>query len=187
MVALIKLMKRAVFLDRDGVINKAFVIDGVPTPPKSLASVEVLVGVKEAVSLLRESNFVVVIVTNQPDVGRGVVSQKSVTAINSFLEYELGIEHSYTCFHDDLQGCNCRKPKPGLLQNAARDLRLDLQRSFMVGDRWKDIAAGQAAGCNCFFIDYQYAEKSPVLPFMKVSSLIEATRIILENSDDNFC
>ena len=179
-------MKRAVFLDRDGVINRAYVVDGVAAPPKNLSDVEVLSGVKEAIKLLNENNFVVVVVTNQPDVARGVVTRQSVEVINSYLGHELGIEYFYTCYHDDPQACNCRKPKAGLILNAAEELNLDVPRSFMVGDRWRDIAAGQAAGCKCYFIDYEYKEKSPVLPFTKVSSLIEATRLILENPDDTF-
>ena len=179
-------MKRAVFLDRDGVINRAYVVDGVPVPPKKLSDVEVLAGVKEAIKLLKERNFVVVVVTNQPDVARGTTTQESVEAINSYLGRELGVEHFFTCLHDDLQGCDCRKPKPGLLKKAALELDLDLQNSFMVGDRWRDIAAGQAAGCKCYFIDYEYAEKSPDFPFTKVFSLINATGLILENPDDTF-
>ena len=179
-------MKRAVFLDRDGVINRAFVFGGVPTPPKSLDQVEILTGVNEAIELLRERNFVIVVVTNQPDVARGLVSQESVEEINTYLSQKLGIKHFYTCLHDDSDECNCRKPKPGLIMEAARELDSDLHKSFMVGDRWRDIAAGQAVGCKCFFIDYKYDEISPVLPFTKVSSLIEATRMILENPDDTF-
>ena len=179
-------MKRAVFLDRDGVINRAFVFDGVPTPPKSIGEVEILSGVREAIELLQERNFVVIVVTNQPDVARGFVSRESVEAINTHLSQELGIKLFYSCFHDDLDECICRKPKPGLIMDSAAYLDLDLNKSFMVGDRWRDITAGQAAGCKCFFIDYEYEEKSPVLPFTKVSSLLEATRMILENPDDTF-
>jgi D-glycero-D-manno-heptose 1,7-bisphosphate phosphatase len=179
-------MKRAVFLDRDGVINRAFVFGGVPTPPKSLDEVEILTGVNEAIELLKERNFVIVVVTNQPDVARGLVSQESVEAINTYLSQKLGIKHFYTCLHDDLDECDCRKPKPGLIVEAARELNSDLHKSFMVGDRWRDIAAGQAVGCKCFFIDYKYDEISPILPFTKVSSLIEAARIILENPNDIF-
>ena len=177
-------MKRAVFLDRDGVVNRALVIGGIPMPPRNLEEVEILDGVKEAIRLLHERNFVVVVVTNQPDVARGVATQESVELINCYLSRELEINHFYTCFHDDPDGCDCRKPRPGLLKDAAQDLNLDLYKSFMVGDRWRDIAAGHAAGCQCFFIDYGYLEKSPVSPFTKVSSLIEAIRLILENPDD---
>jgi D-glycero-D-manno-heptose 1,7-bisphosphate phosphatase len=177
-------MKRAVFLDRDGVINRAFVLDGTPIPPRNLKEAEVLAGAKEAIKMLDEYNFEIVVVTNQPDVSRGVTSIESVEAINEYLGLELGIRHFYVCLHDDLQGCDCRKPKPGLLLNAARDLEIDLQKSFMIGDRWRDIAAGQAAGCRCFFIDHGYQEKSPTLPFIKVSSLIEAAKAILETPNE---
>ena len=179
-------MKKAVFLDRDGVINRAFVFRGIPKPPKQIIDVEILSGVKEAIELLYENMYEVVVVTNQPDVARGVIGQDSVQAINAYLGQELGIKYFFTCLHDDPDGCDCRKPKPGLLLEAANELNLDLCKSFMIGDRWRDIAAGQAAGCKCYFIDYQYGEKSPVSPFTKVSSLIEATHIILENEDVTF-
>ncbi len=179
-------MRRAVFLDRDGVINRAFVLEGTPIPPKDLNDVEILFGVKEAIKLLNRGNFEIVVATNQPDVARGRVSKESVEAINSYLGKELSISHFFTCYHDDSDGCDCRKPKPGLLLDAARNLNLDLEESFLVGDRWRDIAAGQAAGCSSFFINYEYKEKSPLLPFTQVSSLIEATRLILENPHDSF-
>jgi D-glycero-D-manno-heptose 1,7-bisphosphate phosphatase len=173
-------MKRAVFLDRDGVINRAFEIEGVPVPPRSLNDLQILGGVKEAIKLLKARNFIVVVVTNQPDVARGIVTQESVETINSFLGNELLIEHFYTCFHDDQQGCDCRKPKPGLLQKAAQDLNVNLHNSFLIGDRWRDIAAGQAVGSQCFFIDYEYSERSPDLPYYRVKSLLEAAQKILE-------
>jgi D-glycero-D-manno-heptose 1,7-bisphosphate phosphatase len=174
-------MKKAVFLDRDGVINKATILDGIPKPPKYVEEVMILSGVKKAIKMLNEHNFEIVVITNQPDVARGSTSKKSVEEINSYLSNRLGINHIFTCYHDDIDGCDCRKPKPGLLLNAARNLDLDLQKSFLIGDRWRDITAGQAAGCTCFFIDYEYKEKSPVSPFKRVSSLLEATHLILEN------
>jgi len=178
-------MKRAVFLDRDGVVNRAFVYNGVPMPPRTLEEVEILFGVKESIVLLKQHDFEVVIVTNQPDVARGFVTLDSVTQINELIELHLGITHFYTCFHDDSDKCNCRKPEPGLILKAAQDLGIDLSHSSMIGDRWRDIAAGQSAGCECFFIDYKYLEKSPAPPFTRVSSLIEATRMILEKSNDD--
>jgi len=173
-------MKRAVFLDRDGVVNRAFVRNGVPVSPQSLNEVEILPGVKESILLLHQHSFDIVIVTNQPDVARGLVTRDSVTKINELLKLDLGINHFYTCFHDDLDNCNCRKPEPGLILKAAHDLAIDVSRSSLVGDRWRDIAAGQSAGCKCFFIDYKYTERSPPPPFTQVSSLLEATRMILE-------
>ena len=173
-------MKRAIFLDRDGVINKAFILERTPIPPKRIEDVVILPGVKEAIKLLFENGFEIVVITNQPDVARGTKTKESVDAINDYLSQELQIKNFMTCFHDDLNGCECRKPKPGMILKAARDLDLDLSKSFMIGDRWRDISAGQGAGCQCYFIDYGYDEKSPTMPFTKVSSLIEATRMILE-------
>jgi D-glycero-D-manno-heptose 1,7-bisphosphate phosphatase len=177
-------MNKAVFLDRDGVINKTLVFDGIPRPPKNLKELVILPGTSKAIKLLREVNFEIVVVTNQPDVARGLIIEESVKEINDYLGNELKIDYFYCCFHDDSAQCNCRKPKPGLLVTAAQDLELDLKSSFMVGDRWRDISAGQAAGCDCFFIDYGYSEKSPILPFRRVSSLLEASKLILETSND---
>lgn len=171
--------KRGAFLDRDGVINKALVIGGAPFPPRNLKEVEILSGVQEAINLLFQNSIEIIIVTNQPDVARGVTTQKSVESINEYLLKELGIRHSYVCFHDDPEGCNCRKPKPGLLLTAAKDLDLDLKNSFMVGDRWRDIAAGQAVGCKCFFVDYGYAEIPPQSPYTRVASLNEAVHLMI--------
>ena len=166
-------MIKAVFLDRDGVVNRALVRDGVPTPPRTLEEVEILSGVKESIFLLKQHKFELVIVTNQPDVARGLVTRDSVNQINKLLKVSLGINHFYTCFHDDSDNCDCRKPEPGLILNAAQDLALDVSRSFLIGDRWKDIAAGHRAGCECYFVDHQYTENSPTLPYTRVSSLLD--------------
>jgi len=179
-------MDKAVFLDRDGVINRSIIIEGVPSPPKNHIEVEILSGVKEAIALLSKNGFQLVVVTNQPDVARGTVTRESVESINNYLNKNLGIKHWYVCFHDDTAKCHCRKPNPGLLLSAARELGLDLRKSFMVGDRWRDIAAGQSAGCKCFFIDYGYSESYPSLPYIRVLSLIEAAHLILENTHDTF-
>lgn len=177
-------MKRAVFLDRDGVINRAFIMNGVPTPARSLKQLQILPKVEEALIILRRLGFEIVVVTNQPDVTRGVLSKEVVESLHRRLELELGIQYFYTCFHDDVDNCLCRKPKPGLLNLAAADLGIDLKESFMIGDRWRDISAGQSAGCRCFFVDYNYTEKKPKMPYMEVSSLFDAVQIILEEFRD---
>jgi D-glycero-D-manno-heptose 1,7-bisphosphate phosphatase len=177
-------MKPAVFLDRDGVINKAFIVNGVPTPARSIEALQIIAKVEEALNELRKMGFEIVVVTNQPDVTRGVLSKESVESIHQRIKLELGIQHFYTCFHDDFNDCSCRKPKPGLLYLAAADLGLDLNRSFMVGDRWRDISAGQSAGCRCFFINYNYSEVQPKMPYLEVSSLFDAVQIILEEFRD---
>jgi len=176
-------MKRAVFLDRDGVINKSLVLNGIPTSPRSLDQLEILPGVIEGLEILRKSEFELVVVTNQPDVPRGKMLKSLVEAIHMNLEAELKIHHFYTCFHDDTDDCQCRKPKPGLLKQAAGELNLDLQNSFMVGDRWRDVLAGQSVGCRCFFIDNSLNERQPVAPFIRVSSLFEAAQLIIKESD----
>lgn len=171
-------MKRAVFLDRDGVLNKVKLINGRPHPPSEVREVEILEGVKEAIALLKTENFILVVITNQPDVARGQTTQLRVDKINSFIGNSLGIENFYTCSHDDHDDCDCRKPAPGLIFRAASELDLDISKSYFVGDRWRDIAASQAAGCRAFFIDYSYTEQQPQMPFTRVSSLFEAVQFI---------
>jgi D-glycero-D-manno-heptose 1,7-bisphosphate phosphatase len=175
-------MRRAVFLDRDGVLNRSRLVDGVPTPPCSIGEVEILAGVIEGIKILKEHLLVPVVVTNQPDTARGLSTQSQVHSINHYIGSVTDIEYFYTCFHDDADNCDCRKPSIGLLKRAAKDLDLDIQNSFMVGDRWRDISAGQAAGCKSFFIDYSYPEKQPEMPFTKVSSLLEAVGIVIGES-----
>ena len=172
-------MKKAVFLDRDGVINKSILIDGVPTPPKNVFEVEILEGVIQAINLLESYKFVPIVITNQPDVARGTFSQVQVEEINTYIGFKTNLKYFYTCFHDDSDNCECRKPKPGLIHIAASELEIDIPSSFLVGDRWRDIAAAQAAGCDAFFIDHSYQEASPELPFKRVESLLQAVHTII--------
>ena len=172
-------MNRAVFLDRDGVINRACVRDGKPYPPAGAAEIEIFPGVPQALTALREAGFLLIVVTNQPDVARGTTSRKTVEEINNHLAASLAIDEFRTCFHDNSDGCNCRKPLPGALLAAAKARNIDLANSYMVGDRWRDIEAGQRAGCKTIFIDYGYTEKQPGRPDHRVRSLPEAAQIIL--------
>jgi D-glycero-D-manno-heptose 1,7-bisphosphate phosphatase len=177
-----KQLRRAVFLDRDGVINRAFVREGVPYPPVNLAELEILTGVKEALTHLHEAGYLLIVVTNQPDVARGTMKKATVENINNHLKNNLPIDDFRVCFHDDKDGCECRKPKPGALLDAASYHGIELSQSFMVGDRWRDTDAGRQAGCRIFFIDYGYSEKKPESFDYRVSSLFEATEIILGES-----
>lgn len=172
-------MQRAVFLDRDGVINKAVVRDGKPYPPANLTEMEILPGVKAALESLRSAGYLLIVVTNQPDVARGTTSKESVEKINAALSVALSIDEFRTCYHDSADHCGCRKPQPGALLLAARLHGIDLAKSFMVGDRWRDVEAGQRAGCKTCFIDYGYSEKQPELVDFRVSSLLEAAQLIL--------
>jgi len=173
-------LRRAVFLDRDGVLNKAFVRGGKPYPPQTVAEVEILPGVPDALERLRKAGFLNVVVTNQPDVATGKQRREVVEQINALLQKKMPIDAIRVCFHDDAANCACRKPKPGMLLEAAQELGIDLKASFLVGDRWRDIEAGQAAGCKGYFIDYGYSEKRPEKPYVAVKSLPDAAALILQ-------
>jgi D-glycero-D-manno-heptose 1,7-bisphosphate phosphatase len=148
----------AVFLDRDGIINRAIVRDGKPFPPARLEELQILPGTVTALSLLSSAGYLLIGVTNQPDVARGTQSRQTVESFNALLRSQLPIHEIFVCYHDNGDHCNCRKPKPGLILEAAQKYGLDLSRSWMIGDRWKDIAAGQAVRLKTIFVDYHYAE-----------------------------
>jgi D-glycero-D-manno-heptose 1,7-bisphosphate phosphatase len=171
--------RRAVFLDRDGVLNASVVRDGRPYPPARVEDLEILPGVRDALDQLKHAGFVLLVVTNQPDVARGTQTREAVEAIHDRLRAELPLDAIYGCYHDDADGCACRKPGPGMLLDGARDWDVALAASFMVGDRWRDIEAGVAAGCRTVFIDYQYDERQPRAFDAKVTSLAEAAAWIL--------
>ena len=172
-------MRRAVFLDRDGVINRSPVSNGKPYAPVTLEEFEILPGVAEALSRLRAAGFLNVVVTNQPDISTGRQSPEVLEAMHALLMQKLCIDAISVCPHVDADDCNCRKPKPGLLLEAARELDIDLSASYLVGDRWRDVAAGWQAGCQCFFIDYEYHEKRPDKPYVAVKSLLEVSALLL--------
>lgn len=174
-------MRRAVFLDRDGVINRAIVRDGKPYPPHDVSELEILPGAAEAVERLKAAGFMTLAVTNQPDVARGKVSRESVEAINRRVGDTVALDDILTCFHDDSDHCACRKPRPGQFFSARDQYRLDLAHSFMVGDRWRDIQAAHNAGCRSIFIDYGYSEPfAAAEPDFTCGSLAEAANWILQ-------
>ena len=129
-------------------------------------------------ALLVAHRLVVVGVTNQPDVARGAQTRDAVEEINSHLLSRLPLLEIRTCYHDDGDGCSCRKPRPGLLLGAAEEHAIDLHRSFMVGDRWSDVAAGAAAGCSTFLIETPYNERQRCRPDHVAADLLEAARRI---------
>lgn len=175
---------RAVFLDRDGVINPAVVENGKPYPIRRAADFRLLPGVEEACTHLSAAGFWLVVVTNQPDVGRGDLGQEAVEAIHARMQELLPIDRVEVCYdagRDD--SSEFRKPKPGMLLRAARELEIDLSRSFMVGDRWRDVDCGCAAGCTTIFIDYGYAEPLREQPHFRAPDLLAAASIILSDEE----
>lgn len=178
-------VKRAVFLDRDGVLNEPVVQEGKPYPPAAAASLRIFTGTAEALARLKEKGFLLVVVTNQPDVVRGVQKREIVEEINQRLRAELPLDDVLTCYHDDADDCDCRKPRPGLVKRAAQQHGIDLSLSYMIGDRWRDIDAGANAGCKTILIDRGYTERTPEsAPDVRVRSLSDAVDWILKTNTE---
>ena len=175
-------LRPAVFLDRDGVINRALIRDGKPHPPPSVDEFEILPGVAEACAKLKQAGYLLVVATNQPDVGRGTLKREIVEAMHEHMQGVLPIDRVEVCYHPGkgASECDCRKPRPGMLLRAAKELNIDLTRSFMIGDRWRDIDCGHAAGVTTILIDYNYAEPLRQAPHHRVGSLMDAANLILD-------
>lgn len=179
-------MKLAAFLDRDGVLNKMIVKKGSPPrPPAQLNELAILPGVERACSRLRKAGFLLIMVTNQPDVARGIYQRENVDEINRVLQNKLRIDSVKVCFHDDCDRCNCRKPKPGMITRSAREFQIDLTGSFMIGDTWKDIEAGLRAGCRTILIESGQSENLTNKPEESAESLEEAVQYILKTGSKN--
>ena len=173
-------MNKAVFLDRDGVLNLALVRDGKPYSPSNLSELQLAPGAAKAFSELRDLGFKLLVVTNQPEVARGNLTRASVEEIHGAIAAEFPVDEIFVCYHQDGDGCDCRKPKPGMLLEGARKYNVDPKQSFMVGDRWRDIEAGQNAGCRTIFVDAGYEDRNPARPpDARVRSLREAVDWIL--------
>jgi D-glycero-D-manno-heptose 1,7-bisphosphate phosphatase len=173
------MVKAAVFLDRDGVINANVVRDGKPVAPTKIEEFRFLPGVEDAVRRLKQTGYTVIVCTNQPDVATGRTSPAILEAMHALVRERLKVDDVKACLHTDKDDCDCRKPKPGMLLAAAREHGIDLAASYMVGDRWRDTAAGHAAGCTTIFVDYGYEQDGPNVPDYVVASLPEAVDTIL--------
>ena len=175
-------MRRAVFLDRDGVLNEAVVRDGLPFPPARLADFRLYPDVAEGCARLKAAGFLLIVATNQPDVGRGTQSRSEIDAMHEQLRAMLpALDAIEVCWHaGEKHGdpCDCRKPKPGMLFRAAARLDIDLPSSFMIGDRWRDVDCARAAGCTAVFIDRGYRERLRAAPDFTTSSFAEAVNAV---------
>ena len=177
--------RRAVFLDRDGVLNETIVgRDGVPRPPAGLDQFVLIPGVDDACRELHALGFVLIVVSNQPDVARGTQRQEVVETINQWLRETVPLDDIRVCYHDDADACACRKPKPGLLLEAARDWGVDLASSYMIGDRWRDVEAGHGAGCMTILVDSDPPEPVRREPTARVDSFVSATHWICDRGRD---
>jgi D-glycero-D-manno-heptose 1,7-bisphosphate phosphatase len=181
-------LNRAVFLDRDGVLNEAVIRNGKPYPPANPAELRIAPDAAAALARLKAFGLPLIVVTNQPDVARGTQTGEMVGQIHDRIRQALPVDDFLSCFHDDSDGCACRKPKPGLILQGAARHGVDPGRSFLVGDRWRDIDAGAAAGCRTVWIDRGYRERGPSIPpDATVASLGEAAAWIVQQiqAEDN--
>lgn len=186
-----KLKNVCVFLDRDGVLNKPVIRDGRPYSPARVEQFELYDDVLSGCKRLKEAGFLLVVVSNQPDVARGTQSRATVETINKRLADAISVlDHFETCFHAGEEygdRCNCRKPKPGMLFHAARLMNIDLSHSYLIGDRWRDVDCAKAAGCRAIFIDHGYTEPLRQAPEVTVSNFDEAVTAILNSQTDTSC
>ena len=173
-------MKSAVFLDRDGVLVEPVIRDGRPFPPSSVAELRIFADANAALHRLRARGMPLIVVTNQPDVGDGLIAHSEVDAMHEIMARQLPLDAVRACFHGHGQACDCRKPKPGMILQTAMELGINLAKSFMVGDRKSDIEAGRAAGCATVFIDLGYTLPAPDAPDYVVHSIAEAANVIIE-------
>lgn len=172
---------RAIFLDRDGVVNESVIRNGRPFPPASVNQLKLVANAADSLKQLKVYGFLLIVVTNQPDVRRGTTTRQTVEQIHVALAKQLPIDDFFVCYHDDDDRCECRKPFPGLLLEARRKYRINMEQSFLIGDRWRDIDAGAAAGCRTVLIDYGYNERKPERkPDAIVFSLPEAVNWIVK-------
>jgi D-glycero-D-manno-heptose 1,7-bisphosphate phosphatase len=184
-----KIRNRAVFLDRDGVLNRPVVRDGRAFPPARIEEFELYPDAVEACAQLKAAGFLLVVVTNQPDVGRGTQRREIIDAMHAKLRAAIpSLDAIEICFHAGAthgESCECRKPKPGMLLRAAANLDIDLSESFLIGDRWRDVDCAHAAGCRAVFIDRDYSETLREKPEFTVSNLGEAVTTILKAVPQN--
>jgi D-glycero-D-manno-heptose 1,7-bisphosphate phosphatase len=145
--------RAAVFLDRDGVLNEVRMQGRTASTPRTVAELQIFPTARADLLRLRAAGYVLLVVSNQPDVARGDLTLEAVEDINRALRAALPIDGVYYCPHDTRDGCACRKPKPGLIQAGARDWGVDLARSWLIGDRWVDLAAARAAGIAGLLVD----------------------------------
>ena len=174
-----KIKNKAVFLDRDGVLNRAKVILNKPYPPSTMEEMEILPGVHESIQLLKHAGFILIVITNQPDVARGTADINLVNTMNNYILTELDVDEIKCCFHDDSENCLCRKPKPGMIFEAVNKWDIDLSLSYLIGDRWRDIETAKNTDLTTILIDNQYDEKKVSADF-ECSNFEEAVNYILK-------
>jgi D-glycero-D-manno-heptose 1,7-bisphosphate phosphatase len=170
--------RRAVFLDRDGVLNEPIMRNGKAFAPLSMEQFRLVDGAATEVKRLRAADLLCIVVTNQPEIASGELSAAALDAMHRHLKEQLEIADIFVCAHSSSEGCACHKPRPGMIHQAADLWGIELRSSFLVGDRWRDIDAGRAVGCYTVLIERAYSQCSSA--DARVGSLAEAVAVILE-------
>ena len=173
------MLKKAVFLDRDGVLNKPNIINGKPYAPKKVKDFIIYSEAYEVLNNLKNNLYKIIVVTNQKDVGKGITSMKVLNTMHNKLKYFLPIDDIKVCICVD--ECDCYKPNPGMILEAQKEWKIDIEKSYIIGDSWRDIGAGIKAGCKTILIDRKYNMPMPYKPDYIVNSLKEAESKILNS------
>jgi D-glycero-D-manno-heptose 1,7-bisphosphate phosphatase len=178
--------RRAVFLDRDGVLNRPIVRNGRPYPPTRLEEFQLYEDAQDGCARLKAAQFLLVVITNQPDVGRGKQTTTIVESMHKQLRGALPqIDHIEVCYHAGSsygEPCHCRKPRPGMIERAVSILNINLKGSYVVGDRWRDVDCAHAANCPAVFLDRGYDEALHEVPDFKAASFAEAVDVLLRDA-----
>tara|TARA_Y100000741_G_scaffold362569_1_gene348606 strand:+ start:242 stop:787 length:546 start_codon:yes stop_codon:yes gene_type:complete len=169
---------KTVFLDRDGVINKPYIKNGKSFAPTKFNEFSIYPEAKESVRILHSLDFKVIVITNQPDIARGLILDSDISKMNSKMFNDLNIDDIFICPHSEEDNCNCRKPKPGMILEAKKKYKIDLNSSFLIGDRFTDIQAAKNTGCKSIFIDRNYNEKKPIFQEANVKNILSAVNFI---------
>lgn len=169
---------KCIFLDRDGIINECEVIEGKPHPPQDLLHTNLVCGIREVLVSLQKMGYLLIIISNQPDVANKLIAKEKVEEINNFILDALPIDDMYVCYHNKESNCNCRKPKIGLLLDAQKKYNIDFSKSYFIGDRKCDIEAGKSARCKTIFVDYNYKEENPLYPDFTIYNVNDMKEII---------
>jgi D-glycero-D-manno-heptose 1,7-bisphosphate phosphatase len=181
-----EVVQRAVFLDRDGVINRPVVRNGQPRPPFRVEDFELYDDVTEGCARLKAAEFLLVVITNQPDVGRGTQSREAVEAMHAKMQSALpSLDRIEICYHAGErygEPCDCRKPRPGMVLRAAAELKIDVCASYVIGDRWRDINCARASGCRAIFIERGYEESLHEAPDFTVANFGDAVNALLHDA-----
>jgi len=175
---------KAFFLDRDGIINKAKIVLNKPYPPSGIEDLELCPGIDQLINLIASKNYLVIVITNQPDIARGKKTISEDKKINDYLMGKLNIDRIYVCYHDNNDKCECRKPKIGNIIAAKNFYNINMKKSFFIGDRKSDITAGNNSGCKSIFIDYNYSETKPDDYFLSSTSIKDLHNQLLEVLND---